>query len=741
MLIEQQFRGLDTDLPHWSEYLHHVGLQTSQAELFGFTHPRLEETGSGYQVIQPGTLTHPELRLHIQPQNENTLLTLEVKNTTNRPISAERLIVLAEDLHSLTPDPSAIWLFQMGNQGWSQAGLQKLDHPNEPAPLKSPRFPYPNENSIYPSVTCALTDHGAKLWGFTSALHQAGIIDIHRETKILTAASYTEGKMLEPGQKVASEELMILWDTGLDPALKKYDMRLAKVMKATPDDSKDVYFCTWYQAGDEVNERYVRDNLEYIIANRQRLPVTGILLDDGPFPVAQWLEPDPEKFPHGLEPLIQDIHQADLKFGLWIAPFMVPQSSSLYLQHPEWVVKDESRLPIVAKHWKGQPHFALDTTHPQAQEWLKQQIKGMVDLDIDLLKVDFAYAAAIRGVRHDTQATSIEAYRQGMHIIAQELAKAKDRHIIMLGCGAPLPPSVGICESMRLATDTILGWPPRGKEKFNDDGTPSGEYYTLLSLLSRGFLSTCFNPDADALMLRENGSQLSLPEIYTQAILYWLHQQQLTIGDDLTRLEKDRQEIYAWLYPPLKQGLEIARFDIQGRPDAMWYQSPGKKEKLMVLVNWDHHPQVVEGLPLEAAAHGLDTITGSYEGIINPGDIYATEIPAHGTKVIKLTPVLPHPQVIGTNLHIAGGMAEIKEYHWDQNNLQLSLTLSSPGTHTGSIAIAFPQEFEPLSLPSQKGILFHSLTLNHNEDVTLQFSFTPKETAPSLPAQLIPNPA
>lgn len=48
----------------------------------------------------------------------------------------------------------------------------------------------------------------------------------------------------------------------------------------------------------------------------------------------------PDAFPQGLEPLVQEVHRLEMKFGLWVEPEMVNPDSDLYRQHP-----DRCRLP------------------------------------------------------------------------------------------------------------------------------------------------------------------------------------------------------------------------------------------------------------------------------------------------------------------------------------------------------------------------------------------------------------
>lgn len=50
-----------------------------------------------------------------------------------------------------------------------------------------------------------------------------------------------------------------------------------------------------------------------------------------------------QKFPHGLNPLIDKVHSLNMDFGLWVEPEMVNPDSELYRKHPDWVLNFPGR--------------------------------------------------------------------------------------------------------------------------------------------------------------------------------------------------------------------------------------------------------------------------------------------------------------------------------------------------------------------------------------------------------------
>ncbi len=53
--------------------------------------------------------------------------------------------------------------------------------------------------------------------------------------------------------------------------------------------------------------------------------------------------PSPEKFPRGLNPLIEYVNNLGMMFGIWIEPEMVSPDSQLYKDHPDWILNFPAR--------------------------------------------------------------------------------------------------------------------------------------------------------------------------------------------------------------------------------------------------------------------------------------------------------------------------------------------------------------------------------------------------------------
>ena len=91
------------------------------------------------------------------------------------------------------------------------------------------------------------------------------------------------------------------------------------------------------------------------------------------------------KFPHGLKPVIDRVHQLGMDFGIWVEPEMVNPNSDLYRKHPDWAMNFPGR-----PRTEGRNQLLLNL----AREDVRQYVLGFLDKlvtenDIAFLKWDY----------------------------------------------------------------------------------------------------------------------------------------------------------------------------------------------------------------------------------------------------------------------------------------------------------------------------------------------------------------
>ncbi|MGA7857902.1 MAG: alpha-galactosidase [Terracidiphilus sp.] len=122
------------------------------------------------------------------------------------------------------------------------------------------------------------------------------------------------------------------------------------------------------------------------------LGVDRFVMDDGWFGqrkddhagLGDWYV-NPQKFPHGLKPLIDKVHSLGMDFGLWVEPEMVNPDSDLYRKHPEWVLNFPGRPRMEQRN-----QLVLNLARPDVRAYVLGFLdKLLTENDIAFLKWDY----------------------------------------------------------------------------------------------------------------------------------------------------------------------------------------------------------------------------------------------------------------------------------------------------------------------------------------------------------------
>ena len=304
-------------------------------------------------------------------------------------------------------------------------------------------------------------------------------------------------------------------------------------------------WCSWYHYYADVSEKDIAENLQQMA--QQFSDLDYLLIDDGyQAYMGDWLTPSP-RFAAGLTGMVKQIHQAGIKSALWLAPFIAEGNSAIFQQHPDWFVKDENGLPLAAEQltyggWRCTPWYVLDGTHPQVQQHFKTLMSYLHrELGISFFKLDANFWGAIHGgYFYDPNATRIEAYRRGMQAICDGAGDS-----FLLGCNAPIWPSLGLLDGMRVGDDV-----ERNGQRF---------YQISQEILHRSWQNRIlwFN-DPDCITLENLGQQVATTEQYQLHLLTMLACNGLLFcGDRLASLSEDNRHKLQRLFNSEFAGLPV----------------------------------------------------------------------------------------------------------------------------------------------------------------------------------------
>ncbi len=281
-------------------------------------------------------------------------------------------------------------------------------------------------------------------------------------------------------------------------AFADYAARLGERFGRGRAESTPRVWCSWYSLYTEIDEKRLLD----ILAEWGDTSFDVFQVDDGwQRAIGDW-EAN-EKFPSGMDGMAARIRESGRRAGLWLAPLLAAPSSELYRQHNDWLLRDEKgRLVSAGFNWNEQL-YALDTTHPEALAWLAGLMKKVRGWGYDYIKLDFLYAGALPGERH-TGAPREQAYRQGLGVIREALGEA-----YFLACGAPVVPSIGLCDALRVGPDVAGYWDSRRDDLLLLNPATPGTRNAIRTTVNRLWLGPLVHTDPDVAYFTSHNASLS----------------------------------------------------------------------------------------------------------------------------------------------------------------------------------------------------------------------------------------
>ena len=389
----------------------------------------------------------------------------------------------------------------------------------------------PKEYGVFHSISFAYVRDGKSIDLFGSLNDRTGYTIIYADMNknTLRYSKDVEGITInEP-----YELLDLYFDNGEYDAV--FD-RYFDAMNIKPlIDRKIKGYTSWYNYYQNISEDIILRDLE-AIGKRSDL-VNTFQIDDGyQTAVGVWLSIDKKKFPNGMKPVADKIHEKGLKAGIWLAPFGAQRGSKIATEHPDWLVKNKKGKPIiVGANWGG--FYPLDIDNQQARDY----IKGVFDVVLnqwgfDLVKLDFLYATAVVPMHNKTRGQlayeSIDFLRECVG----------DKQI--LGCGVQQMPCFGKVEYMRIGADMSLGWKHsliRKNMHREDVSTPNAIHNSVYRrcLNKRAFLC-----DPDVFLLRKTNIHFTPQQQRVLAKFIKLFGEVLFVSDNVDDYDDEQLAIF-----------------------------------------------------------------------------------------------------------------------------------------------------------------------------------------------------
>jgi alpha-galactosidase len=455
----------------------------------------------------------------------------EVTNHGNKPVRLKQVVLFELPLDL----PATTKLYGEGFQMLSQTG-GTLGQPvdlNSLTDAKHYKMPIPaGARAFYGLMTLSPAEQDNLLLAFSSCRRFSG--QFYLRERLLQVVVDTEGLELKPGETWELEEFTFRAGADREQLLADLAERLKQNHPPLRLSSPPSGWCSWYCFGPRVTAQQVLDNLDFIAKHQPGLKY--IQIDDGYQPaMGDWLETG-AAFGGNVQGVLKQIRQRGFEPAIWVAPFVAEEKSHLFQQHPDWFVKDSDGKPLPSDRvtfggWRRGPWYALDGTHPEAQQHFENLFRTMrQEWGCTYFKLDANFWGAMHGGHfHDPHATRIEAYRRGMQAI---LRGAQDSFI--LGCNHPIWASLGLVHGSRSSNDIKRTW-----ERVSS---------TARQNLNRNWQNgRLWWNDPDVLVLT---GDLSEDEFRFHATAVYASGGMLLSGDDLTKMSEEKLAMLRKMQPP-----------------------------------------------------------------------------------------------------------------------------------------------------------------------------------------------
>ncbi|MBK7400077.1 MAG: hypothetical protein IPJ34_28450 [Myxococcales bacterium] len=254
---------------------------------------------------------------------------------------------------------------------------------------------------------------------------------------------------------------------------------------------------SWNVHYTKIDATKLRDEAAWASKTLAPLGMKTLLLDDGYEPNwGAWQA----STAFGAELATLNAEQAALGLepAVWLAPIYVDTKDPLVASKGDWFVRKPTGELRTFTNF-GPTYAALDVTHPDARKFVTDAIARYKAWGYKAIKIDFLFGAAIAGVRQEP-ITGLESYARWMKAIREA---AGDMHVV--GCGAPILPSVGFVDSMRTGPDVAFDLSPEATYGF----LASQARHTAF----RAFTDAWWSLDPDVVILR--GKNIDDAEAWT----------------------------------------------------------------------------------------------------------------------------------------------------------------------------------------------------------------------------------
>ncbi len=496
---------------------------------------------------------------------------------------------------------------------------------------------------------------------------------------------------LKPNEAIVSERLM--FETGPDyhSQLLAYGDAIRVLHHARVSSATPIGWWSWTAYYGAINEGETLANADWQAEHLKALGYKYFQIDEGyQYARGEYTTANATQFPDGLRFVGHHITGQGLTFGVWTAPFEVTSRAWIYEHHKEWLVRNAKGEPIpIGKVWNQDTDvlYALDTTNPGAQEYMRQTYNTLVrEWGVRFIKLDFMDTTAIEGYRYRPNTTALEAQRIGLQVIRDTVGD----EVILDKDGSPMLNPVGLVDTGRISVDTGHSF----QRTKNAAPGIAARFY-----MNRNFFIN--DPDAfnitDKYIVESRNAEpsLSLGAAQASIALSAVSGGMYEIGDDMLVLgsEKDRLALVEnrELLNMAKMGrahtpVDLMTYQPEDEQPSIFFLQESPRQAILTVFNWTNaarsHTLKLTDLGLHADHRLVATDVLSQDATVAiEGDAVRIENQPRSVKVIKIidrniaaaaptiTAQVPSSAAAGETIKLsaqagADGVPAVA-YHWD----------------------------------------------------------------------------
>jgi hypothetical protein len=452
---------------------------------------------------------------------------------------------------------------------------------------------------------------------------------------------------LKPGEDMVSERLMFEAGPDYHNQLLAYGDAVRRLHHARVSNETPIGWWSWTVYYGAINESEVLANGDWQAEHLKSLGYKYFQIDEGyQYARGEFATPNATQFPDGMRFVGHHLTGEGLTFGIWTAPFEVTTRAWVYEHHKDWLVHNAKGEPIpIGLVWnqKSDVLYALDTTHPGAQEYMRQTYRTLVrEWGVRFIKLDFMDTSAIEGFHYRPNTTALEAQRIGLQVIRDAVGE----EVILDKDGSPMLNPVGLVDTGRISADTGHSF----ERTRNAASGIAARFYMQRSFFVND--PDAFNVTATHLMERANEkSSISLGAAQASIALSAVSGGMYEIGDDMLVLgsEKDRLALVEnrELLNMAKVGrtstpLDLMTYEPEDGQPSIFFLRHDQREAILTVFDWtntvrSHTLRLADlGLPADHKFAAANVLNQNETVTIGGGAVGLENQPPQSVRVIKL---------------------------------------------------------------------------------------------------------